>query len=50
MVRAMVAGDVDDNARGRRFYERAGFVAEATGLPLEGFAFDLTQARYRRGL
>src|SRR3954451_2693922 len=41
---------LDDNARGRRFYERAGFVAEATGLPLEGVAFDLTQARYRRAL
>jgi hypothetical protein len=41
---------LDDNARGRRFYERAGFAAEATGLPLDTFAFDLTQARYRRAL
>ena len=41
---------LDDNARGRRFYERAGFAADATGLPLEAFDFDLTQARYRRAL
>jgi ribosomal protein S18 acetylase RimI-like enzyme len=40
----------DANGRARRFYERAGFAVEATGLPLEEFPFALTQARYGRSL
>jgi len=45
--RELVVIVLDDNGRARRFYERAGFALEATGEPLQGFDFDLTQARYR---
>ena len=41
---------LDANGRARRFYERAGFAVEATGLPLGQFPFALTQARYGRSL
>ncbi len=39
---------LDDNARGRRFYERAGFVLERSGVPLG--RWDVSQSRYRRRL
>ena len=40
----------DANARARRFYERAGFVVEATRLSMDRFDFYLTEARYGRSL
>jgi GNAT superfamily N-acetyltransferase len=39
---------LDENLRGRRFYERAGFVLERSGEPLGRYG--VTQSRYRRRL
>lgn len=39
---------LDRNWRGRRFYERAGFILERSGEPLD--AFGACQSRYRKRL
>jgi ribosomal protein S18 acetylase RimI-like enzyme len=39
---------LDDNARGRRFYELAGFTLERSGVPLG--QWDVSQSRYRKRL